>query len=130
MTTSTVKRQHSASSHTPASTDVINRMPTPPSPAPSTVSKADSEEDESLSWTNVNTNYINPFVHRINIENNVDLAKVSFVNDSEFIPMKNIWYFAAFLVSIVCINNLFMCTTEGQMFFFSYLLKKKKIIFC
>lgn len=39
-----------------------------------TMEKTDSEED---AWSSTGYNYINPFVHRLQIENNIDLAKVS-----------------------------------------------------
>lgn len=74
MTTSTIKRRRSPSANSPPNDDSTdNTMATPVS---TTIVKNDSEED-SLDWTG--NNYINPFIHRLNIENHMDLAKVSVV---------------------------------------------------
>jgi len=42
----------------------------------SNLGKRDSEED---SWASKGYSYINPFVHRIQIDNHIDVAKVSFL---------------------------------------------------
>lgn len=74
MTTSTIKRRRSPTSHTPPSEETNDTAATPITTSNAVISKNDSEE-ESLDWTT--NNYINPFIHRLNIDNNVDLAKVS-----------------------------------------------------
>lgn len=74
MTTSTIKRRRSPSSSSktpPPDTNSDNMS----SSASSVLTKSNSEE--TVEWDEVGSNnYINPFVHRINIENNADLAKI------------------------------------------------------
>ncbi|KAH8420255.1 hypothetical protein KR009_008366 [Drosophila setifemur] len=79
MTTSTIKRCRRSSQTTPAGTEDV-----PPEEAvtdvggvtpalPGNLSKRDSEED---TWASKGYNYINPFVHRIEIDNHIEVAKV------------------------------------------------------
>ncbi|XP_075158908.1 lysophosphatidylcholine acyltransferase [Haematobia irritans] len=72
MTTSTIKRRRSPSSHSPPNDDRTEAMAAPVTTT-ANISKNDSEE-ESLDWTG--NNYINPFIHRLNIDNRLDLAKI------------------------------------------------------
>lgn len=77
MTTSTIKRRRSPSSKTPPPETTTTNGVNMNSSTGAVLSKNSSEED-TLDWDAVGSStYINPFVHRVNIDNNVDLAKVS-----------------------------------------------------
>ncbi|BFG01858.1 lysophosphatidylcholine acyltransferase [Drosophila madeirensis] len=80
MTTSTVKRCRRSSQTAPASGDAVpgedadvvmaNDSPIHTS---GSLSKRDSEED---AWASKGYNYINPFVHRVEIDSHIEVAKV------------------------------------------------------
>lgn len=74
MTTSSFKSKHSSAASNDAEADghISNDVNT--SDLNHTMEKTDSEED---TWSSTGYNYINPFVHRLQIDNNIDLAKVS-----------------------------------------------------
>lgn len=78
MTTSTIKRRRSPSAKTPPpETTTPNGDSSMTSSVSTVISKTDSQESDNVNWDAVGSTYINPFIHRINIDNNVELAKVS-----------------------------------------------------
>lgn len=78
MTTSTIKRRRSPSAKTPPpETSTTNGDNSMTSSVGSVISKTDSQESDNVNWDAVGSTYINPFIHRVNIDNNVELAKVS-----------------------------------------------------
>ncbi|XP_011200429.2 lysophosphatidylcholine acyltransferase [Bactrocera dorsalis] len=73
MTTSAFKskRNNAASNNAEADGHISNDLNS--ADLNHTMEKTDSEED---AWSSTGYNYINPFVHRLQIENNIDLAKI------------------------------------------------------
>ncbi|KAM7346917.1 lysophosphatidylcholine acyltransferase isoform 1-T4 [Cochliomyia hominivorax] len=79
MTTSTIKRRRSPSAKTPppeTTTTTTNGDTSMTSSVSTVISKTDSQESDNVNWDTVGSTYINPFVHRINIDDNVELAKI------------------------------------------------------
>lgn len=76
MTTSTIKRRRSPSSKTPPP-DTTSNGDSMSSSVSTVISKTDSQESDNVNWDAVGSTYINPFIHRVNIDSNVELAKVS-----------------------------------------------------
>ncbi|XP_065364797.1 lysophosphatidylcholine acyltransferase [Calliphora vicina] len=75
MTTSTIKRRRSPSSKTPPSETTTNGD-SMSSSVSTVISKTDSQESDNVNWDAVGSTYINPFIHRVNIDSNVELAKI------------------------------------------------------
>ncbi|XP_054728941.1 lysophosphatidylcholine acyltransferase [Anastrepha obliqua] len=73
MTTSAFKNQRNNASHSDAEADGRIANEANAANLDHTIEKTDSEED---SWSSTGYYYINPFVHRLQIDNNVDLAKI------------------------------------------------------
>ncbi|XP_061386793.1 lysophosphatidylcholine acyltransferase-like [Musca vetustissima] len=86
MTTSTIKRRRSPSAHSPPHDDsTTDTVAATPVAGAAIIAKNDSEESESLDWTE--NNYINPFIHRLNIENRADLAKI-YILTALLVPLR------------------------------------------
>ncbi|KAI8128159.1 Lysophosphatidylcholine acyltransferase [Lucilia cuprina] len=75
MTTSTIKRRRSPSAKTPPTETTSNGDSSMSSSVSTVISKTDSQESDNVNWDAVGSTYINPFIHRINIDN-VELAKI------------------------------------------------------
>lgn len=76
MTTSSRKRRRSPSEKTPPP-DTTTSGDSMSTSISAVISKSDSQESDNVNWDAVGSTYINPFIHRVNIDNSVDLAKVS-----------------------------------------------------
>ncbi|TMW48356.1 hypothetical protein DOY81_006582 [Sarcophaga bullata] len=75
-TSSTIKRRRSPSPKTPPAAETTTNGVNMSSPLSTSLSKTDSQESDSVNWDDLDSTYINPFTHRINIDRNVDLAKI------------------------------------------------------
>lgn len=73
----------------------INRISTGGS---NNLGKRDSEED---SWASKGYSYINPFVHRIQIDSHIEVAKVSFLS-FVFLPPPHLLILCCFPLSFPC----------------------------
>lgn len=79
-TSSTIKRRRSPSPKTPPPVEATANGVNMSSPLSTSLSKTDSQESDSVNWDDLDSAYINPFTHRINIDRNVDLAKVNIIS--------------------------------------------------